>query len=63
MGLNPYNIWFPLFALIGVVLIIPATFNWVLPQFYGYPDHVVFLATLVPPFLVLFLGASWLEPG
>ena len=63
MGLNPYNIWFPLFALMGVVLIAPAVWNWLYPLFYNMPDHVTFLATLVLPLLVIFLGAGWLEPG
>lgn len=63
MGLNPYNIWFPLFALVGVVLIAPATYNWVLPMFYGMPEHVTWLATFVAPLLVLFIAAGWLEPG
>lgn len=63
MGLNPYNIWFPLFAIMGVVVISPALYNWLLPMFYGMPQHVTFLATLVPIVLVLLIGASWLQPG
>lgn len=63
MGLNPYNIWFALFALMGVVLIAPPVYNWLYPIFYGWPAHTTFLATLVIPLLVIFLGASWLEPG
>lgn len=63
MGLNPYNFWFPIIALMGVVMIIPAMQNWVLPQFYDMPEHVTFLATLVLPLLVILIGASWLEPG
>jgi hypothetical protein len=63
MGLNPYNIWFPLIALMGVVVIAPATFNWLLPLFYDDANVVQFLATMVLPLLVLFIGAGWLEPG
>lgn len=63
MGLNPYNIWFPLFALMGFVLIAPATYNWLLPLFYDDPEHVTLLVTMVPPLLILFLGAGWLNPG
>lgn len=63
MGLNPYNIWFALFALMGIVLIAPATYNWVLPMFYTGPDHVSWLASAVLPLLVVFLTAGWLEPG
>jgi hypothetical protein len=62
-GLNPYNIWFALFAILGVVVMAPALYNWVLPQFYQYPEHVVFLATSVPVLLVIFIGAGWLQPG
>lgn len=63
MGLNPYNIWFPLFALVGVVLIAPAVYYWLLPMFHDSPDHVTFLSTMVMPLLVLFILAGWLEPG
>lgn len=63
MGLNPYNIWFPLLALMGVVMIAPAMQNWLLPMFYTMPEHITFLATMVLPLLVLLIGASWLNPG
>lgn len=63
MGLNPYNIWFPLFALMGVVMISPAVYNWLYPLYYDRPQHVIFLATMVLPLLVILIGASWLEPG
>lgn len=62
-GLSPYSIWFALFAIFGVVLMAPALYGWVLPQFYQYPDHVVFLATSVPVLLVIFIGVGWLQPG
>lgn len=63
MGLNPYNIWFPLFAIMGVVVIAPAVWDWLLPLFYDRPSHVTFLATMVFPLLVILIGAGWLEPG
>lgn len=63
MGLNPYNIWFPLIALMGVVLIAPAMQNWLLPVFYDAGPVVAFLASMVMPMLVLLIGAGWLEPG
>lgn len=63
MGLNPYNIWFPLLALAGVVMIAPAVYHWLYPMFGEHPEHVTFLATMVMPVLVMLIGASWLEPG
>lgn len=63
MGLNPYNIWFPLFALMGVVLIAPPVYHWLYPLLYDMPDHVTFLGTMVLPLLIIFIGAGWLEPG
>lgn len=63
MGLNPYNIWFALFALMGFVMIAPPLYEWLLPLFYPMPEHVTFLATSVPVFLIILLGVGWLEPG
>lgn len=63
MGLNPYNLWIPMFAFFGFALVTPAIYNFVYPELWQLPIHIQFLGTLVPPFLVTVMGASWLDSG
>lgn len=62
MGVTPYNIWFPLFALFGVAIVVPVWQGWVFPEVRAYPLHIQLLMTSIPVFLVTLIGISWLEP-
>lgn len=61
--MNPYNIWFALFAAMGFAVIAPPAMFLIYDQMAGLPTHVRFLATAILPLLALLMGASWLEPG
>lgn len=63
MGVSPYSVLVPLFALFGVAVVAPLWFNWIVPTSSQYAAHIEFLVTLVPVVLMVLLIASWLEPG
>jgi len=60
--MRPIFFWLPLFALVGLAVVMPAWQHF-LGTLSSLPAHVQFLAALVPPTLVALLGASWLQPG
>jgi hypothetical protein len=59
--MNPVKIFVPLFAIIGLAVTAPGWSHW-LGKLSSTPPHVQFLGGILLPFLVLLLGASWLEP-
>ena len=60
--MNPYEVWFALFAFFGVVVVAPAWMYFVQAYLSG-PPEVQFLATAFLPITALLLAASWLQPG
>lgn len=60
--MRPWYLFFPLIAVVGLAITMPGWQHW-LGQLSDAPSHIQFLTALIPPMLVLLLGASWLEPG
>lgn len=60
--MNPYEIWFALFAFFGIAVVAPAWMYFVQTYFTTTPS-VQFLATAFLPITGLLLVASWLQPG
>lgn len=60
--LNPYEVWFALFAFLGVVIVAPTWLHFVTTYLSG-PAAVQFLATAMLPLTALLLVAGWLQPG
>lgn len=63
MRLNPYNVWFAVFPLIGFGIVAPMLFNWVYPKLGQHPPVFQFLGTLLFPMALLLYLASWVDPG
>ena len=60
--LNAYEVWFALFALLGVAIVAPAWMYFV-ETYLSTTPSVQFLATAMLPIMALLLAASWLQPG
>lgn len=60
--MNPYEVWFALFAFFGVAIVAPPWMYFVETYLSG-PPSVQFLATAFLPITALLLAASWLQPG
>lgn len=60
--MNPYEVWFALFAFFGVAIVAPAWVYFVQTYLATTPS-VQFLATAMLPITALLLVASWLQPG
>jgi hypothetical protein len=52
----------PFLALVGLAITAPGWTHWI-GLLDESPSHIQFLGGLILPFIVLLLGASWLEPG
>lgn len=61
--MNPYNLWLPIFAIMGIAVVAPAWMYFSTTALSSLPVHVRFLGSMVLPFLAMLLGASWIEPG
>lgn len=59
--MNPYEIWFGIFAVFGVVIVAPVWIFFVDGYLTGRPVMQL-LSTMVMPTLALVLLASWLQP-
>jgi len=59
--MNPYEIWFGLFAVFGIAITAPAWMYFVDEYLVGGPPEVQFLATAFLPITALLLATSWLQ--
>jgi len=59
--MNPWEVWFALFAFLGVAVVAPAWMYFVETYLTTTPE-VQFLATAFLPITALLLAASWLQP-
>jgi hypothetical protein len=61
--MNPFQLWFGIFALLGVVMVAPAWVFFAGPFLSGLPTVVQWLGAAVLPLTLLMMIASWLKPG
>lgn len=61
--MNWLNWWIPLFALLMIVVVLPAWTYFVSNRTATLPIYVQFFASLMLPALAALLLASWLNPG
>lgn len=57
-----YEIWFALFAVLGVAIVAPVWLHFVNGYLTGRPVMQL-LSTMVLPVTALLLVGSWLQPG
>lgn len=61
--MNPYELWFGLFALFGMAVVAPAWIYFTGPPLDGLPLHIQFLTSALLPLTAAIMVASWLQPG
>lgn len=61
--MNPYELWFGIFALFGVAVMAPGWIYFVGPPLDGLPLRIQFLTGAVLPLTAAMLVSSWLQPG
>lgn len=61
MVLNPYEIWFGIFAILGVGVVAPVWMFYVDSYLTGQPVMQL-LSTAVLPITAMLLVTSWLQP-
>lgn len=61
--MNPVRFWFAIFALFGIVVVVPGWLHFAGPAADGLPGEVQFLVALFLPLTILFTLTSWIQPG
>lgn len=59
--MNPIRFWFGIFAILGVVMVIPGWVHFVGPGLTNTPIVTDWLVALTLPFMLLLLLASWVQ--
>lgn len=60
--MNPYEVFFAIFALLGIGVVVPAWVYFV-NEYLSQTPVMQFLSTLALPLTAVFLVASWMQPG
>lgn len=60
--MNPYEVFFAIFALLGVAIVVPGWIYFV-NTYLNTTPAMQFLSTMALPFMAMLLVGSWLQPG
>lgn len=61
--MNPVRFWFAIFAMLGLVIVVPGWMYFVNDMTGSLNTEIQFLLLMVLPFTILFTMASWISPG